>query len=84
MHDALGETDDTKRVIRINKEAHNPKKYKEFNIPKEDQSLANTIVHELLHKKDMTMSEKEVSNKARSLVKTMGIKAKQKLYAKFT
>lgn len=84
MRSALGETDDSTRTIRINKTAHNAKTYKEWGIPKPDRNLANTIVHEMLHKKDMTMNEKQVNTKARKIVANMGAKAKQKLYSKFS
>lgn len=77
----FGETDTAKKVIRINKKLH--KKAAEYNVPKQDRPLINTIVHEKLHALHPKAHEKTVRKLARSMVAHMSPKQKQKHYKQF-
>lgn len=63
---AYGETDTTKKVIKINKKLHKDKKYKRVKANKDGtESLRNTIKHEKLHAKYPSLSEKAVRSKVK-------------------
>lgn len=78
-----GFTDYNKKIITINKEIHKKKK-SGTSIPKKDQTLINTIVHEELHKNHPKMHEKTVMKVTKKKVKSMGEKAKKRLYSKLS
>ncbi len=82
MRGAFGETDYEEKTVRINKKRHkNKQALKEF--AKKDQSLLNTIAHELKHVKHPKMTEKNVRKETRKDVHTMSPKLKRNLYKLF-
>ena len=75
-----GETDFGKKIIKIDKKKHKSKKYA---IPKEDDSLLNTIVHEEAHVQFPKKTEVQIRKLARLKVKKMSKKIKSKMYSKY-
>lgn len=71
----FGETDFNKRLIRVNK-----KRCKDEGSCGE---VIDTIVHEELHAKHPSMSEKGVVKKAAKLTAKMSTKRKRRLYSKY-
>lgn len=80
LRGAFGETDLDNKVIRVNAKKH---KKKGYNIPKKDNSVINTMVHEDLHKKHPRMTEKMVRKLTRTKLATMGPAQKARLRSKF-
>jgi hypothetical protein len=64
-----GDSDNKKKVIRIN-----PKK----------GELINTAIHEELHKKDWSLTEKEVDKKAKEKESKLSVKGAIKVLKKYT
>lgn len=76
-----GVTDDVKKTITINKAKH----YKKADgVPEKDNTLINTIAHELMHKDHPKMHEHTVRKLTRMKVAGMGKSAKTKAYNKFS
>lgn len=82
LRGAYGETDLDKGQIVINKKAH--KRKGKYNIPKQDDSLINTIAHEEIHAVRPKMTERQVRKKTRTMLKVMHTRHKQKLYSRYT
>lgn len=78
----FGETDDKKRIIKINKKLSKKKTKKKLNAHKYPE-LADTIYHENLHAKHPKMTEKIAYKKTHKAIKKMDKKGKQKLYNQF-
>ena len=73
------ETDTHKKVIKVNKKMHKTHPLHKKQYPE----LADTIYHELHHAKHPEATEKETYKKTHKAIKTMGPKAKKKLYSLF-
>jgi hypothetical protein len=77
----FGETDFDKKIVKIDKAKHKDKKYK-HSVPKQDNTLLNTIVHESLHTKKPKATEVQVRKQARLKINKMSRNAKAKTYNK--
>lgn len=82
LRGAYGETDTVKKIIRISKKAHKSNGPK-WGIAKKDDTLLNTIVHEMHHKNHPNMHEKTVIKETRKKVQTLSPKQKRAFYATF-
>lgn len=87
---AYGETDYEKKVVAIDRKAHKgmhtkkgKKRYQKQGLAKEDMTLLNTMVHEVMHSKRPKMTEKQVRKATRAKIKKITPKAKKRMYAKF-
>lgn len=78
----MGETDFNKKIIKVDKAKHK-KKLKYADIPKQDNTLINTITHENLHVQHPKKTEKQIRKLARKKVKKMSKKLKSKYYNQF-
>jgi len=67
-----GDTDNKKRLIRINKKKSASK-----------TSILDTIVHEELHAQDMSKGEKKVYKKTAEIMERLTPKDKARLYARY-
>lgn len=77
---AFGETDDEKRTVKINVKASKAYGAKHNDKHTKGGSLANTIVHEILHTKDPRATEKETWDRADRITPKLHQKVKNKLY----
>ena len=77
----FGETDFKNKVVKIDKKKHKSKKY--VSVPKQDNTIINTIVHELGHVEKPKATEKTIRKLARRKVGKMSKKIKSKYYNKF-
>lgn len=76
----FGDTDDRTKTVRIN-----PKKSKEYGKSHDNKltkggSLANTILHEIIHTADPSKSEKQVYKETPRQLVRMSKHQKKKLY----
>ena len=81
LRGAYGETDTTKRVIRINKKMH--KRKNDSSVKKNPDgsvNLLDTIVHEKMHAEHPKMHEKTVRKETRNKIASMSPKAKKRIY----
>jgi hypothetical protein len=78
----MGETDFNKKIIKIDKAKHK-KKVQYVDIPKQDNTLINTITHEELHVLHPKKTEKQIRKLARLKVKKASRKLKAKLYNRY-
>ena len=76
----LGETDFETKTIKVDKPKH---KKRWVGIPKQDNTILNTAVHENLHAAHPKMTEKRVRKVARQKVNKMSRKQKLKVYNQF-
>lgn len=76
-----GVTDDATKTITINKHKHHKKAA--HGIPEKDNTLINTIAHELMHKDHPKMHEHTVRKLTRIKVKQMNQGTKNTMYKKF-
>lgn len=84
MRGAYGETDFTKRIIRINKKAHRSKRLGRITPTKKGhESMIHTMAHEELHRKHPKMHERTVRKLEKKVVKKMSYKERGRLRAKF-
>lgn len=86
IKDCYGETDDKKKVVKINKQYHKSKWNHGPAIKKNKDGTANlldTETHELMHKSHPRMKEKTVRKKTPKKIKRMSKKQKEKIYSKF-
>lgn len=76
----VGETDFKNHIIKIDKKKHK----KSFtNIPKQDNTIINSILHEESHVEHSRMTEKAIRKMARQKVNKMGRKLKAKYYNRY-
>lgn len=81
---SYGETDFTKKVIKINKKAHKAKGLKRINPNKNGtEKLISTIVHEEKHAKSPYMKEKNVRKFEKKAVARMSAKQKARKYSQY-
>ena len=83
---AYGETDFTKKTVKINKQYHKSKGDHPPDIKKNKDgsaSMVDTAQHELIHKQHPKMWEKTVRKLTPKKVKKLSKKTKQKLLNKF-
>jgi hypothetical protein len=83
---AFGETDDGKKVVKINKRINRKatlKKNKIVKRKKKDKypNLADTIYHEKFHVDHPKATEKQTYKKTREAIKRMSKKEKKRLYS---
>lgn len=76
-----GVTDDVAKTITINKHHHHKKA---VGIPEKDNTLINTIAHELMHKDHPKMLEETVRKMTRTKVKDLSKSQRSSMYAKFS
>lgn len=84
LRGAFGETDFSKKVVRINKKKHRKGADVKHLTPNKDgsENLLTTIVHEQTHINHPQMGERKVEKLARAMKRKMSPKQKARMYAK--
>lgn len=86
LRGAFGETDLSKRTIRINKKKHSRTAQVKHLTPNKDgsENILTTLVHEGIHAKNPKKKEGPVEKLARAMVSKMSTKTKARYYSKLT
>lgn len=80
LKDAYGETDFSKKLIKLNVMRHS-KRVKRYNkAPNGNESVIDTIIHEELHRMKPTWKEGKIVENAKKIVELMSPKVKKRYY----